>query len=380
LVNFYVEQVQAPSGATKAAFYPTPGVQLIDNGTAYASVNGAGRAHFAQDGTEYCVIGATFYGINSLGVLYGGHVLAGDSVLSNEPATICGNGAAGDQILVTSQTNAYIYTVSTAIFTRITALDGKATCGDYLDGYFIVLDAATSTLWISDLLDGATWDPTQFIQNSASSDNWISMKVANRYIYLMGSATTQVWYDAGTFPIPFEPHPSGEDIRARQTGWGVLTPCSGQWFFGCSFVAPVEAFLTINGFDTDCDSMGYQDCLAGLMLGAHGYRFVYDSRMVTYESEELHGQPGNVFHRWDPGVSPDDKSHKILELVQGGRTKAPNYFGPEGLRGLRQHMLNGGQFPICQIPQHEWFTRKPLSSLPENVAEPLHNPFERTMK
>lgn len=160
-------------------------------------------------------------------------------------------------------------------------------------------------------------------------------------------------------------HPQGNDIRLDQTGPNVVTPCGGSWFFGCSFVAPVEALLTINGFDEDVDSMGYQDCLAGLMLGSNGYRFVYDSGMMTWESEELHFQPGNRFIRWDPGISPEDKSHKILELHAAGRTKAPNYFGPEGLRGLRNRILAGEDFPVVQVPDREWFTGKLLKDLPE---------------
>jgi len=165
--------------------------------------------------------------------------------------------------------------------------------------------------------------------------------------------------------VSFENSPGGNDRRADYNGWGCVVPCSGQWFYGCSFVAPVEALLTINGFDEDTDGMGYQDCLAGLMLNANGYHFVYDSRMVTYESEELHSQPGNVFIRWDPGNSPDDKSHAVINLAKNGRTKAPNYFGPEGLRGLRNYMLGGGRFPVMEIPQHEWFTGKALKDLPE---------------
>jgi hypothetical protein len=176
-----------------------------------------------------------------------------------------------------------------------------------------------------------------------------------------------------------ERHSLGEDHRAVCIGWGKLTPCTGQWFFGCSFVAPIEAMLTINGFDTDTDSMGYQDTLAGLMLAANGYKFVYDSRMVTYESEELHGQPGNVFHRWDPGVSPKDKSHKMIELIEKGRTKSPNYYGPEGLRGLRSSMLNGGEFPVFQIPEHEWFTGTPLRELPKEMRSLTHEPFTRNI-
>lgn len=172
-------------------------------------------------------------------------------------------------------------------------------------------------------------------------------------------------------------HQAGEDHRAKMVGWGRVVPCNGSWFFGCSFVAPVEYLLDINGFDTGCDSMGYQDTLAGMMLEARGKKFVYDSRMVTFESEELHGQPGNVFHRWDPGVSPNDKSHKMIDLIKTGRHRAPNEYGPPGLRGLRDHVLSGHPFPVIQIPEHEWFTGTPLKELPPGTEQITHAPFER---
>lgn len=180
--------------------------------------------------------------------------------------------------------------------------------------------------------------------------------------------------------IHYKDHPLGFDVRERQVGPNNLVPCGGEWFFGCSFVAPVEALLKINGFDEDCDGMGMQDCIAGLMLRANGYSFVYDSRMMTWESEELHGQPGNVFYREDWGVSPNDKSHAILNLVYAGRTKAPNYFGPEGLRGLRERMRNTSEFPVVSIPENEWFSGNPLKDLPLTLKDPTHGAFERKLK
>ena len=162
----------------------------------------------------------------------------------------------------------------------------------------------------------------------------------------------------------FKENPVGNDIRAQATGWDNVNPCLGQWFFGCSFVAPINALLDINGFDSDCDGMGYQDCVAGKMLESHGVKFWYDSRMVTFESEELHHQEGNTFHRLDPGISPNDKSHRILELVSRGRKTAPNYFGEGGLRRVRERTLLGYQFPVIQVPEHEWFTGKRLAELP----------------
>jgi hypothetical protein len=81
--------------------------------------------------------------------------------------------------------------------------------GDFIDGYFLALDASDSKVYISDLLDGLTWDPTQWFQRSVGADPWVSMKVANRYIYMFGEHTSEAWYDDGGFPIPFTPHPSG---------------------------------------------------------------------------------------------------------------------------------------------------------------------------
>lgn len=134
--------------------------------------------------------------------------------------------------------------------------------------------------------------------------------------------------------------------------------------YGCSLAAPVEAILKANGWPAwDCAGMGYEDSIAGLMMGRNGYLFRYDPRMMTYESDELHGQ-GKPFRRDDPGVSPNDKSHKLLE-IHASTTKCRNEFG-EGiasLADLRQRILSGGQFPIPTTPTHEWFTGKPLPDL-----------------
>lgn len=199
-MNWYEEQVEASGGTTKAALYPTPGVSLlVDSGA------GAGRGHFYQNGREFAVISDVLYEISLTGVLTNRGTVATDA----NPATISGNGDAGGQLFITSGGNGYVYDLTGNTLSAVAALAGIATMGDYLDGYFLCLDTTTSTVFISDLLDGTTWDPTQYIQRSIAPDDWVSMKVSNRYIYLWGSETGEVWFDAGAFPIPFEPHPSG---------------------------------------------------------------------------------------------------------------------------------------------------------------------------
>lgn len=199
-VNFYFEQMESQGATAKYALLPRPGV----NGLATASAS-PGRAHFYEDGREFAVIGTTLYEISEAGTFTSRGTVSADS----NPATISSNGDGGGELLITSGGNAYYYTLSTNTLAQIAALNGKATMGAHLDGYGLVLDASTSTLYISDLLDMTTWDPTQFAQRSAASDPWLSMKVVNQYIWLFGTKTSEVWYDAGTSPFPFAKHPSG---------------------------------------------------------------------------------------------------------------------------------------------------------------------------
>lgn len=159
----------------------------------------------------------------------------------------------------------------------------------------------------------------------------------------------------------FQEFDAGIDSRWGAGSDAGPVTASGSWLFGCSFAAPVEALLRVNGLDENCDSCGGEDYCLGIRLGNAGYEFKYDRRMLTYESEELHyfGQP---FIRLDKGKSPKDKSHALLDMAMKSKF-APNYFGEGGLRALREKILHGEPFPICQIPQHDFFDGQPLSEM-----------------
>lgn len=197
-INWYVERAQSPGATHQFSLYPSPGVASI-----VSAVESPGRAHVFEDGREFAVIGGTFYELDLDGNLTSRGTVAVDS----HPATISTNGDGGGQLFLTSGNNGYVFTLSSNVFAQVRT--GATTMGAHLDGYFLALDAATSTLFLSDLLDGTTWDPTQFAQRSIGSDPWVSMKVLGRYIWLFGEKTTEVWYNAGAFPFPFAPHPSG---------------------------------------------------------------------------------------------------------------------------------------------------------------------------
>lgn len=163
--------------------------------------------------------------------------------------------------------------------------------------------------------------------------------------------------------ISFEKFDGGMDHRYQYGRDFDPLPCSGQWLYGCSLIGHTEAFLSTGGWpEAITQSLSMEDVLMGIMAEKRGYKFQYDRSMMTYESEEHH-HSDFVIKRSDFGISPNDKSHAALRIIRQGDGFHPNYFGDEGIRGLRGRILNGDSFPIPQIPCHEWYMGIPLEEL-----------------
>lgn len=239
LVNMYVERMESPGAGVKTALYPTPGVTTI--GTAMSS---AGRAHIYIGGREFAVEGTSFVEID----ISGNITVRGSVATNSNPAMISSNGDGGGQLLITSGTNAYCYVLATNTLTQVAALNGKATQCDFLNGYSIVLDANTSTFYISALLDASSWSTgTNFAQRSAAPDPWKAVRVLGQFIWLIGELTSEVWYDTGSGSFPFGLHPSGRVPYGIAAGFSVAEADGSIIWLGASSIG--QAFvLKASGF------------------------------------------------------------------------------------------------------------------------------------
>lgn len=163
--------------------------------------------------------------------------------------------------------------------------------------------------------------------------------------------------------VSWEDFPAGVDNRQRhidqELKGGVVVPCSGNWLYGCSLVAAVEAFLEINGWCEDwCGGTGFEDCVTGIVLENAGWEFRYDTRLMSWESEELH-HVERPMRKTDKGVSPNDKSHAILDRTRHLK-RFENYFD---LRAMRASVLAGQPFPIPTEPVVDWFDQQALKDM-----------------
>ncbi|NDF44771.1 MAG: hypothetical protein EB125_03525, partial [Betaproteobacteria bacterium] len=99
----------------------------------------------------------------------------------------------------------YIYNNSTTAFAQITDVDfpGASSVG-FIDGYFVFSQPNSQKLWVTALLDGTSVDPLDFASAEGAPDNILAVLVSNREIWVFGTTSTEVWYNAGGPDFPLE--------------------------------------------------------------------------------------------------------------------------------------------------------------------------------
>lgn len=189
MVNLYPEVV--PEGGKEAGFLQrAPGLRTL------ASVGtGPIRGLWAYGGSLYAVSGTQLYKINAAYVA----TLIG-SVSGTGPVSMADNGT---QLFIACNGPSYIYNANTNVFAQITDPDfpGAVTVG-YLDGYFVFTQPNSQLVWVTSLLDGTAIDPLDFASAEGSPDGLVSMIIDHREVWLFGSNSVEVWYDAGLSDFP----------------------------------------------------------------------------------------------------------------------------------------------------------------------------------
>lgn len=130
-------------------------------------------------------------------------------------------------------------------------------------------------------------------------------------------------------------------------------------WYGGHFALPLEWCLQVNGWSEDvCDSLGLEDAMFGVTLRNSGLPMCYDARMKIIE-DRTPGEIDGALKRADKGVSPNDKSHKIVEIFRD-KNSSQNSFD---IRNLRDRVLNGEPFPAPSASHLDWYDGQPISEM-----------------
>lgn len=79
-----------------------------------------------------------------------------------------------------------------------------ASCGAFLDGYYIIAVPGTRNIQISALNDGKSWNPLDFAVKEAYPDGIQALLADHEQLWLCGDKTIEVWQDTGAAAFPFQ--------------------------------------------------------------------------------------------------------------------------------------------------------------------------------
>lgn len=192
-VNFYMETAP-PDAKTQTPLLGVPGISLF--GTAGT---GPVRGLHVMADVLYAVSGSTLYSVSPLGVVtdLGDIDVNGRVVMADN----------GTQLCIATGTKGYIYTVSGGLVEITSDAFYPTSSVAFQDGYFIFVRDGTQQFFISNILDGTTYDGDDFASAESSPDNLVAVASHYRELWLFGAETTEVWYNSGAADFPFARNP-----------------------------------------------------------------------------------------------------------------------------------------------------------------------------
>lgn len=196
-VNLYPE-VEGDGAKAVLTMKSTPGLRLIAQ-----AGNGPRRSHSVEfDGATYFVSGGSLVKVTDAWA-----VSIIGSLNTNEGW--CGIVAGRSHLLVVDGGDGYTYNGTT--FAAVSDPDfppAPTVCG-YIDGYFIVNDTGTDQFSISANEDPTAWDALDFATAESDPDDAVAITTSFRDLYLIGTLTTQVYFNSGNADFPFELYANG---------------------------------------------------------------------------------------------------------------------------------------------------------------------------
>lgn len=190
MVNLFPEIV--PEGGKEAAFLNrAPGLKRL------ATVGrGPIRGLWSYGGLGYVVSADMLYSIDT-----NWNATEIGPVSGEGPVSMADNGT---QLFIACNGPSYIYNNVLNVLQYINDPDfpGAVSVG-FIDGYFVFNQPNSQTLWVTELYDGTNIDALSFASAEGNPDNIVSLIVDHREVWLFGTQSVEVWYDAGTpgFPL-----------------------------------------------------------------------------------------------------------------------------------------------------------------------------------
>lgn len=201
LINGYLETQESPNATPRRALLGVPGLSapLMILGDVPT------RGQFLQDSRAFAVGGGNVYETTT-----GIPILIGTVVNDLLPVKMVSNGQAGHQLMILSAGLLYCFDLVSNAFTLVTGtsslIAGPLMGLDYFTSFFVVCNA--TTIQVSASFNGLNWNGAATGQREFGTDNIVSLIALPPTLWVLGTVTTEPWYNNGVSVFPLGPIPS----------------------------------------------------------------------------------------------------------------------------------------------------------------------------
>jgi hypothetical protein len=176
--------------------YPRPGLLTLS----LAPAIGTGRCLYgATTGDLFAVINQNIFYIDPD---FKFNLLGTTLTPGQNPVSMADNGQ--DVLVVDGSANGYNINLATKAFTQIGDPNFLgSTRADFIDS-FLILNIPGTNQWYCTLSDQVAFNGLYVGQKTAWPDNILCAVAIEREVWLFGTKKSEVWYNAGTVPFPFQ--------------------------------------------------------------------------------------------------------------------------------------------------------------------------------
>lgn len=192
-INMFPVQV-GPEGRGKMTLIPTAGLSLLaDLGTdPVRCMDTVGDYTYVVAGTSVYKLDINYLTKTATSINIG-------TITSSSSGTMKMAANPTQIMWVDGTTSGYIYTPGTGVFQEITATDADFTGGEdiqFIDSYFIVNSPNSGRFYFSASNNGLSWDPLDVATAETSTDNIVGLGKTKGELWVIGSSSTEIWYNA----------------------------------------------------------------------------------------------------------------------------------------------------------------------------------------
>jgi hypothetical protein len=215
--NLFPITIESQSNSKSKALLGSPGLKAL-----FSVPTDSCRGLFYEDGKAVAVIGGTAY---DLDLVANTATSLGSIADDGLPVSFASNGRGGEQLAICGGGELKVLDLVTNVLGSAVTLPltNAPVCVDFIDGFGLLLEADTVKVYFSALEDFESWDGLDFFARNQTSDNFVAMKVLRDRIWLLGSHTTEIFYDSGQADVPFLPYPGAILFEGCIAPWSVCT-------------------------------------------------------------------------------------------------------------------------------------------------------------